>query len=163
MITLGQIFLSKATTADIPHIFTLINSYAQQELLLPRPLGALYETIRDFVLVRDEKQQIIATGALHIIWDNLGEIRSLAVDPQFVGTGIGRILVDFMKEEARELKIKDLFALTYKPGFFQKCGFTIVSKDIFPQKVWVECVNCIKFPNCDEVAVKLTLNNPIPK
>lgn len=159
MITLGQIILNKATTADIPNIFALINSYAQQELMLPRPLGSLYETIRDFVVARNENQQIVGAGALHIIWDNLGEVRSLAVDPKAVGTGIGRILVEFMKEEAVQLNIRELFALTYQPEFFHKCGFNTVSKEIFPQKVWVDCINCIKFPNCDEVAVKLILKN----
>lgn len=154
---LVPITLHKANTTDIPAIFTLINTYAQQGVLLPRPLGSLYESIRDFVVAKDTDQRIVGTGALHIVWENLGEIRSLAVDPAEARTGIGKTLVEYLVAEAVQLNIGEVFALTYKPEFFQKCGFEIVSKDIFPQKVWVECVNCIKFPNCDEVAVKLTV------
>lgn len=149
--------LHKATLEDIPEIFHLINTYAQKGLLLPRPLGSLYETVRDFVVARDAHNHLIGAGALHIIWDNLGEIRSLAVDPNFTRRGIGYQIVDLLKMEAQTLRVSDLFALTYKPDFFKKCGFSVVSKDIFPQKVWVDCVNCVKFPNCDEIAVKLSL------
>lgn len=156
---MGPVTLHKATMADIPTIFTLINTYAQRSVLLPRPLGSLYEFIRDFVVAKDADQKIVGTGALHIVWENLCEIRSLAVDPQKTRTGIGRTIVEFLIAEAIQLNIREVFALTYKPDFFQKCGFEIVSKDIFPQKVWVECVNCVKFPNCDEVAVKLTIKD----
>jgi amino-acid N-acetyltransferase len=157
MTATNQIILRKATLSDVPEIFNLVNSYAQQELLLPRSLGVLYETIRDFVVAFDG-DRLVGTGALHIIWDNLGEVRSLAVEPGVTKKGIGRQLLEFLKKEAIQLEVKDIFALTYKPEFFIKCGFMVVSKDIFPQKVWVDCVNCIKFPNCDEVAVKLILS-----
>lgn len=156
---MGPVTLHKANTTDIPAIFTLINTYAQKDVLLPRPLGSLYETIRDFVVAKDTEQKIVGAGALHIVWENLSEIRSLAVDPSKTRTGIGKTLVEYLIAEAIQLNIREVFALTYKAEFFQKCGFEIVSKDIFPQKVWVECVNCIKFPNCDEIAVKLTIKD----
>ncbi len=153
------ITLHKATTADIPAIFTLINTYAQEGVLLPRPLASLYEFMRDFVVAKDADQKIVGTGALHIVWENLSEIRSLAVDPMSARTGIGKTIVEYLIAEAVQLNISEVFALTYKQEFFQKCGFEIVSKEIFPQKVWVDCVNCIKFPNCDEIAVKLTIKD----
>lgn len=151
-----KIELKKATMADVGQIFALIKYYADEQLMLPRPLGVLYETIRDFVIAQ-ENGEIVGVGALHVVWQNLGEIRSLAVKRESCGRGIGRMMVEFLKEEARSLKISELFALTYQPGFFQKCGFQLVTKDVFPAKVWTDCINCIKFPNCDEVAVKITL------
>lgn len=155
---MSSLQLRKATLEDIPDIFHLINTYAQKGLMLSRPLGSLYETVRDFVVARDASNHLIGAGALHIIWDNLGEVRSLAVEPALTRQGTGRKIVDFLKAEAITLKVNELFALTYKPEFFQKCDFSIVSKEIFPQKVWIDCVNCVKFPNCDEVAVKLILS-----
>lgn len=149
--------IRKAVIADVKDMQALINGYAQKELMLYRSLASLYENIRDFTLAVEGKK-LLGTGALHVIWDNLAEIRSVAVAPEYLHRGIGRQLVEALLAEARQLGISELFVLTYQPAFFSKCGFTVISKDQLPQKVWKDCVNCVKFPNCDEVALTLSLN-----
>lgn len=153
---MSELILSKAIMKDIPQIFELVNSFADEHMMLPRPLVSLYENIRDFVVAR-ENNEIVGVGALHVLWKDLGEVRSLAVKKEASRRGIGRQIVEFLKEEARGLDIPELFALTYQKEFFENCGFELVSKDIFPHKVWTDCINCIKFPNCDELAMKLVL------
>ncbi len=147
----------KARMRDVPELQRLINSYAEKGLMLPRPLVMLYEGLRDFVVAEDGGE-IVAVGALHIVWDDLAEIRALAVAPGKEGRGYGRGLVGVLLDEARDMGIGQVFALTYQPGFFEKCGFSVVSKDTLPHKVWGECINCPKFPKCDEVAVMYTLD-----
>lgn len=142
----------KALMADVPHMQKLINNYAQQGFMLPRPLVMLYETMRDFV-VAEENGEIVAVGALHIVWENLAEVRALAVAPGKEGHGYGKALVEVLLEEARSLGVSRVFALTYQPGFFERCGFVVVDKETLPHKVWGECINCAKFPNCDETAL----------
>lgn len=142
----------KARMADIPTMQKLINHYAQNGLMLPRPLVMLYETMRDFV-VAEEEGEIVAAGALHIVWEDLAEVRALAVAPGKERCGYGKGLVEVLMEEARSLGVSRVFALTYQPGFFERCGFTTVEKEALPHKVWGECINCPKFPHCDEVAM----------
>lgn len=142
----------KAMMADVPHMQKLINSYAQQGLMLPRPLVMLYENLRDFV-VGEENGEIVAAGALHIVWEDLAEVRALAVAPGKERRGYGRGLVQVLLKEAWSLGISRVFALTYQPGFFERCGFVIVDKEGLPHKVWGECINCAKFPHCDETAM----------
>ena len=146
----------KATFADVSAIQELINRYADQGLMLPRSRNAIYETLRDFIVVQHEGT-LIGTGALHLIWDELAEIRALAVTPQATGQGVGRRIVNTLREESNCLGVKRLFALTYKPDFFRKLGFAQVTKEELPHKVWKECINCPKFPHCDETAMILDL------
>ncbi len=154
------VFFRKAKMSDIPQIHALINGFAMQGVMLRRPLMLLYETVRDFVVCeRDGK--IVGTGALHVLWSDLAEIRSLAVLPTEQNKGIGRKLVGFMVSEAKELEISRLFALTYQQRFFENCGFLQVEKESLPQKVWKECIYCDKFNCCDEVAVIRLLNGKI--
>lgn len=143
--------LRKAKMSDVEDIHRLINDYAAKGLMLPRSRIALYENLREFT-VAEEDGAFLGTGALHIIWEDLAEIRALAVAPQATGRGIGRRLVEALLLEARDLQIPTVFALTYQTEFFAKCGFRPVEKDEMPQKVWKECINCPKFPHCDEVA-----------
>ena len=146
----------KAKISDVEKIHQLISYYANQNQMLPRSRSSLYEGIREFT-VAEFAGELIASGALHIIWEDLAEIRALAVAEKFVKQGIGRHLVELFVKEARELEIKQLFALTYQPDFFEKCGFKVIAKENLPQKVWKECVNCPLFPNCEETAVILNL------
>ena len=146
----------KAVLSDVEKIHELIYSFADSGLMLPRSRNMLYETIRDFTVV-ELNGKIIAAGALHVVWEDLTEIRAFAVQTEFFKQGIGRKIVERLIEEGKSLGSKSLFALTYQPGFFEKCGFTQVSKDTLPHKVWKECINCPKFPNCDETAVILPL------
>lgn len=145
--------IRKATTADIPAIHQLINDYAAEGLMLRRPLMQLYEAVRDFVVAEAEGGEVIGTGALHVMWSDLAEVRSLAIAPSTKGQGVGRAVVEYLLQEAAALGLKRVFALTYQQGFFEKCGFTVVQKATLPQKVWKECIYCDKFNSCDEIAM----------
>lgn len=149
--------LRKAKISDAPQIQQLVNHYAEQGDMLPRPLNEIYEGIRDFVLW-EEEGLVVGTCALHVAWEGLAEVRSLAVAKDYQGRGIGKALVLACLEEAEDLEIQRVFALTYKPAFFQKLGFKEAEKSNFPQKIWTDCLKCAKFPNCDEVAVIYLLN-----
>lgn len=144
--------LRKARMSDVESIHQLINEYAARGLMLPRSRSMLYENLREFTVL-EEAGKYIGSGALHIIWEDLAEIRALALHPDFTGRGLGRRLVAALIDEARALEINKVFALTSQPEFFQRCGFKPMEKDEMPQKVWKECINCPKFPNCDEVAL----------
>jgi len=145
-----------ATVADGQAIYELVNAYARRGLMLPRSQSAVYQAIRDFV-VAEEEGQILGCGALHIIWGDLGEIRSLAVADRWQGSGIGRQIVDRLLEEARLLGLPSVFALTYQRPFFVRMGFRAIEKEALPQKIWADCVDCLKFPDCDEEAVIICL------
>ncbi len=130
----------------------LINVFADRDELLPRSLNQLYEDIRDFyILVEDDR--IIGTCALHVNWIDLAEVKALVVADEFQRKGLGRKLVEACMDDARSLGITKVFALTYKPEFFKRLGYTVVDKSELPHKVWTECIHCVKFPNCGEVAV----------
>ncbi|RMG56963.1 MAG: N-acetyltransferase, partial [Deltaproteobacteria bacterium] len=115
----------------------------------------IYENIRDFFVCEDEDGGVVGVAALHVMWEDLAEIRSLAVKEGSEGGGIGRMLMDACLSEARSLGIKRVFALTYRSGFFEKFGFREVEKSTLPQKIWTDCLKCSKFPDCDETAVIL--------
>ena len=144
--------IRKAKIADIRHIQNLINAFAKQDLMLPRSLNELYENLRDFWVV-EEKRKIIGCCALHISWDDLAEIKCLAVAKGFQARGLGKELVESCMNEASQLGAKRIFVLTYKPDFFKKIGFKRVKSHDLPHKIWAECINCCKFPDCDESAL----------
>lgn len=131
----------------------MVNEYANQGLMLRRPIMMLYESVRDFVVAVEDDGQVVGVAGLHIMWQDLAEIRSLAVRSGLTKKGVGRGIVDFLVEEARDLGLKRVFALTYQQGFFEKCGFAVIQKEELPQKVWKECVYCDKFHCCDEIAM----------
>lgn len=144
--------IRKAKISDVPSIHKLVNSYAANGLMLPRPLSELYENIRDFYLA-ENNGEIIACAALHINWEDLAEVKSLAVAVDEQKKGLGKKLVDACMEDAKELGASTVFCLTYQPGFFKKQGFKPIDKSELPHKVWGECYKCPKFPNCDENAL----------
>lgn len=144
--------LRKARIGDVPQIHTLVNSFAGRGEMLGRSRSELYEGIRDFFVV-DDAGVILGCSALHINWEDLAEVRSLAVTPDHQGKGMGRRLVEACVEEARSLGIGRVYALTYRAGFFEGLGFKKVPKETLPQKVWGDCLKCPQFPNCDEDAV----------
>jgi len=149
--------IRKATIKDVPAIQALINSFADKGELLPRSLNMLYEDLRDFVLLH-EGERMIGTCALHINWEDLAEIKALTIDESFQGKGLGRKVVEACIDEARSLGVSRVFALTYKPEFFKRLGFRDIDKSELPHKVWNECIHCVKFPNCGEMAVILDLD-----
>lgn len=149
----------KARFDDTEPIYNLIDYYAKNGLMLPRSRNALYETLRDMIVAESEDGKVVGVGGLHITWDSLAEVRSLAVHPDFGRRGIGSGIVSELVKEGRQLGVKTVFTLTYQSEFFASCGFDIVSKDDLPHKVWKECIDCPKFPNCNEIAMILR-NNP---
>jgi len=149
----------KAKITDVEPIHALITYYADKGLMLARPRTLLYESLREFTVAVDQ-DKVVGAGSLHIIWEDLAEIRALAVAPEYANKRTGRGLVSNFIDEARELAIPRVFALTYQDGFFEKCGFKVIEKDDLPQKVWKECVNCPKFPNCEEIAVIIDTGIP---
>jgi len=152
----------KATLKDAYPIQELIKDYAAEGLLLPRSLNSIYEHIRDF-WVYEEEGKILGCCALQIVWEDLAEIRSFAVRRDRKGEGIGQALISACIEEAKELGISKLFSLTYAKDYFERFGFKVVDKSILPHKVWSDCINCVKFPNCDETAVILELDGNTPR
>ncbi|MCM8795270.1 MAG: N-acetyltransferase [Candidatus Omnitrophica bacterium] len=144
--------IRKAKIRDIKQIQGLINYFAKMDLMLPRSLNELYEHLRDFWVV-EEKNKIVGCAALHLSWDKLAEIKSLAVIKNRQRRGIGTMLVNTCLEEARELGAKEVFVLTYKPEFFKKFGFRKIKHSFLPHKIWAECIKCPKFPNCQEIAM----------
>jgi amino-acid N-acetyltransferase len=155
--TPSRVAIRKARMADIEPIFALITLFAGQGRMLPRSRADLYEALRDFV-VADLRGRIIGCGALTIEWDNLAEIKSLAVARRHQRRGIGRRLVKACLAEARRLGIGQVFALTSSPRFFDRTGFERVARETLPHKVWSDCVNCPKFPDCDETAVAIQVH-----
>jgi amino-acid N-acetyltransferase len=147
----------KAKMADVESIHGLINNYANQGMMLARSRNMLYETIREFTVAVDENDQVVGAAGLHIIWEDLAEVRALAMDERYRGKGVGRALVNNLIGEAKELGIFRVFSLTYQQGFFEQVCFHVVTKDELPHKVWKECINCAKFPNCDEIAMVIDL------
>jgi amino-acid N-acetyltransferase len=146
--------LRKAQIKDAPKIRELVNGFAKKDLMMPRSLNEIFENIRDFWVAVDSQRKLIGCAGLHIVgWDNLAEIKSLAVASKNQKKGIGALLVNACLKEASDLKIEDVFALSYKPKFFKKFGFKTVAKSKLPHKVWAECCNCPKFPRCGEVAL----------
>jgi amino-acid N-acetyltransferase len=144
--------IRKAVIRDIEPIFECIDAYAKEGLLLPRTRLSLYEHIQ-CITVAEEDGQIIGAGSLHVLGKDLAEIRSLVVAPEAKGNGVGKKMVAFCIEEATSLGVEKVFTLTYQTDFFKKCGFHIVDMEIFPEKVWKDCINCPKQHNCDETAM----------
>jgi amino-acid N-acetyltransferase len=137
-------------------IQSLINQYADSGQMLPRSLNELYEQLRDFHVI-EENGSLIGVCALHVSWDGIAEIRSLAVRQDRKQQGIGSELVKHCLSEASELEVERVFVLTYQERFFRKLGFTDVDKKELPHKIWTDCLNCIKFPNCDESALIIAI------
>ncbi len=148
--------IRKATLQDINSIYELLQIYGDKGEMLARPLSELYDHMRDFS-VFEEDGKVTGCCALQICWENLAEIRSLAVAPNHTGQQIGISLVKEKIAEAKSFKIDDLFTLTYQPEFFKKFGFNTIDRSELPLKIWTGCVNCIKFPDCDETALMLKI------
>lgn len=148
--------LRPAAITDVPQIHELLDEYARMGNLLPRPFSELYRHLRDFFVV-EINGKVVACGALEIFTENLGEVRSLVVGKEYEGHGLGKHLVQRIVDEARQIGLRRIMALTYVPAFFHKLGFHTVPKETLPEKVWGICVKCYKFNACDETAVLLEI------
>ncbi|MGD9848069.1 MAG: N-acetyltransferase [Desulfuromonas sp.] len=147
--------IRKARIADATAIHRLLSNYAGEGKMLSRSLAEIYQVIRSFY-VYEELGEVVGIVSLQIWWEDLAEVRSLAVDASQAGKGCGRQLVQACLDEARELGIGRVFALTYQQDFFARLGFGVIDKSALPQKIWGDCVKCPKFPNCDEIAMLRT-------
>jgi amino-acid N-acetyltransferase len=144
--------VEKAKIADVPQIHKLINGFADRGQMLARPLSEIYESIRDFFVIRKD-DEVIGCAALHVSWSDLAEIRSVAVAEESQKKGLGAMLVAACLKESAELGIKTVFCFTYRPEFFKQQKFVDIDKMELPRKVWTDCFRCPKFPNCDETAL----------
>jgi amino-acid N-acetyltransferase len=149
--------IRKAKIHEVPEIRRFLSEFAADGGILPRTLADLYGQLRDYFVYREDAGAIIGVAALHICWAGLGEIRSVAVLPDHRGRGVGSRLVQTCLEEARVLGLSEVFLLTLVPEFFKRFGFKTVSRDELLPIVWADCVNCVKFPDCDEIPMLLEL------
>ena len=152
--------IRSARMEDVKEIYALLQHFAEKDLLLGRSLSSLYDQLRDFNVFVDAdsagaagKQQVAGVCALHICWEDLAEIRSLAVADSHHGLGIGTELVKAALAEAMTFGINRVFTLTYQPTFFRQLGFKDIDKGELPHKVWSDCIQCTKFPDCNETAL----------
>ncbi|MEW6535942.1 MAG: N-acetyltransferase [Candidatus Auribacterota bacterium] len=155
---MGNVTIIKPSLKHAQGIKDLIDFYSQRRIVLPRSIADIYEKIRIFWVAVDEEGTVVGCVGLQFCWNDLAEIKSLAVREDYHGKGIGRTLVEYCLAEAREFGARKVFALTYVSDFFKNLGFVSISKDDLPHKVWSECINCQHFPNCDEEAVEMILS-----
>jgi amino-acid N-acetyltransferase len=145
--------IRKATIRDVKPIYNILKAYADRGQLLSRAISELYDYLRDFNVYEAEDGRVIATCALHVCWEDLLEIRSLAVVEEYQARGIGSQLIEAAFEDAKSLGGDRIFTLTYQQKFFEGHGFRVIDKSKLPQKIWAECIRCVKFPDCDETAM----------
>jgi amino-acid N-acetyltransferase len=146
--------IRKATIGDIKTIHKLIAEQAKAGHLIARAISDLYSQVRDFsVWQDDESGALLGCGALHISWEDLAEVRSLAVRTTHQGRGIGTALIKSLVEEANQMNVSRVFVLTNRLSLFEKNGFQQIEKSQLPHKIWADCLKCNKFPDCDEVAL----------
>ena len=152
--------IRKARVKECPAVQQFVNRFADRGEVLPRSRADVYENVRDFFVLTDEAGSLVGTAALHVVWEDFAEIRSLLVDEKERGKGSGKALAEACINEARQLGIRQVFALTYNPGFFEKLGFKEVDKSALPHKIWADCIHCPHFPDCNEVPVVKDLEAP---
>jgi len=151
--------IRSAKISDVEAIYSLINYYAERDRMLFRSVADIYENLQSFI-VAELNDAVVGCCALQIIWSDLAEIKSLAVDESNKDKGIGKMLVAEAIEQAGQLGLPQVFALTLDPAFFERLGFKIIEKDTLPMKVWKDCAKCSKQQNCDEIAVIKEIRNP---
>ena len=144
--------IREANVKDVGEIQRLIRVRADEGAMLPRSINDIYEQLRDF-LVYEEDGVITGAVATHIVWEDIAEIRSLAVDKKSEGRGVAKGLIEKSIESARNVGVNRVFVLTYVPDYFKKFGFEALDKQELPHKIWNACIRCHKFPDCDEFAL----------
>jgi amino-acid N-acetyltransferase len=144
--------IRQASLDDVPGIAALVDRFARGGEILPRRIEDIYQTVREWVVAKEDGQ-IIGCASLVVLWADMAEIRSLVVVPEAQGKGVGRRLMAALLVQAAHMELPQVIALTRKPGFFVKLGFRTVSRESLPRKMWKDCVHCTKFVGCDEVAM----------
>lgn len=151
---MAEYYIRKARIPDVKGIHGLLMHSGGMGLLLPRSLHDLYNKLRDFYVLADRDAETVhGCCALAITWEDIAEVRSLAIAEEMRGRGFGKRLVEACLSEAVTLGLFRVFTLTYQVDFFARLGFTVVDKEVLPQKVWADCLNCPKFPGCDETSM----------
>ena len=151
--------IRNAQVKDVNQIHALISDSAEHDRMLFRSKADLYENLQTF-LVAEEAGEVVGCCALELVWADLAEIKSLAVDARFRGKEIGRQMVQGAVDRGRVLGVPRVFALTLEPGFFDRLGFQTVAKETLPMKVWRDCARCPKQQRCDEIAMLKTVQTP---
>ncbi len=149
--------LRNATVDDVEQILELINFYSSKGVMLPKTLYRIYSAVESFVVI-EENNKIIGCSSVVVLWKDIAEIRSLAVSKEYVGKGIGKMLVDECINKAYKLRVAKIIALTYQGNFFEKLGFMLVDKNLFYRKILIDCLDCPKLEMCDELAYVYQLN-----
>jgi len=157
-----MITIRPARVRDAEAICGLVNYYAERGRMLHRSLESVYDALREFQVAEDDDGSIVGCVAVDIFWDDLAEVKSLAVAPQRLRQGLGRRLLEAAIADARRLGIRRLFALTYEKDFFARSGFEVIDRDTLPEKVWRECIACPRADACDEIAMTLRLEEAVP-
>ena len=151
--------IRSANVTDVPAIHALIGSYAELDRMLFRSIADIYENLQLFTVAIEGSDndgsacRVIVCCALQVVWSDLAEIKSLAIDKACMDKGIGRAIVNSTFDQARRMGLKKVFTLTLEPGFFEKLGFQQVTKESLPMKVWSDCAKCAKQDRCDETAL----------
>lgn len=159
--TIARVNVRHANISDARAMVRLINYYAERGRMLHRSLESVYDCIREF-LVAERDGRILGCVAIDVFWADLAEIKSLAVDQNTRGRGVGKALVEAAAKDAARIGVTRLFALTYERKFFEACGFAVVDRDSLPEKVWRECFACPKKDHCDEIAMTCDIRNFSP-
>jgi amino-acid N-acetyltransferase len=155
----NNLTLRKAVITDVKTIHQFLLEASAEGLLLPRPLSDLYNHVREFFVFDDRTNGWIAgCSALSVIWEDIAEVRSLFVRKDCRKQGLGDKLVEACIEEAASFGLNKIFTLTYQEDFFSQAGFKVIKKEVLPNKIWADCINCAKFPDCDEIAMLRELN-----
>ncbi|ETT39555.1 hypothetical protein C161_05186 [Paenibacillus sp. FSL R5-192] len=152
-----SVICRKAVSEDVEPLYEMIKGYAERGIMLPRSREILHRQLEHFV-VAEVDGEVVGCGSLCRLGNDLVEVRSLGISEGHKGLGIGSRLLDRLVEEAEKQQIPKVMALTYEVSFFLKNGFAVVEKEIFPEKVWTDCVHCSKQDCCDEIAVLKELN-----
>jgi len=147
-----ELTIQAATLADMDRVHGLITPYADRNDMLHRPLSELYENVRDFYVVK-EAADVIACGSVHVVWNDLAEIKAVAVREEYQSQGWGKRMIAHCMDSARDMGIATVFVLTHKTTYYDQLGFKEIDVTNLPRKVWGECLRCPKFPNCNEIAM----------
>ncbi|MDR1940767.1 MAG: N-acetyltransferase [Endomicrobium sp.] len=151
-----NINIRPAKVSDVKTIHKIVEYYADNKEMLHRSLNSIYENIQEYI-VAEENGEVIACGALHVAWEDLAEVKALAVAPEHRRKKLGTKIVHKLQENAKELGVTKVFSLSFKPNFFIKLGYSVIPKESLPHKIWSECINCHLFPDCGEVPLLLSL------
>jgi len=171
MNTAISVRVRRATARDVGAIFRLTNDMAREGLMLPRSKYKIITTLANFMVAEltdagvgnshahseDTENGVVGCGAFSMLWTDMGEIMSLAVDNSYRYRGVGSLLVKALIEEGRRMRVDEIITLTYQIDFFKNLGFSVADKDEFPRKLWRECLECPKLEQCDETAMHLRL------